>query len=267
MSKKYEKRAIVSFDGECPMQCRHCFTHDLERPLEPDGGLRTPEQIADDLKDQQFDVIYLSRSYENFLDQKKALHLCRILFDRYQKDLLIITRSALEEETVKKLGCLNRDMKQNGHRLFLACSFCGDDSYRISEDAVRCPNPKERMKNLELAHQYGICTILLLRPLFPNVIIPVQECIDLIDKARGIIDGVISSGLIITENILKRLQIERNRIPLMEDGDSEYLENIAKDKVCYVDVEQELALIEDHCQELGLPFFRHSMPALNALAE
>ena len=90
---RYQNRVLVSFDGICPMKCKHCYTYELNLASKN----RSIDQIVLDLNDKKFDVIYLSQSYENFFDEKKGIELVRKLYDCYQKDIFIITSSYLTD--------------------------------------------------------------------------------------------------------------------------------------------------------------------------
>lgn len=261
MLTKYENRELISFDGTCPMNCKHCYTYELDKK----NLFRTSEQLVESLKDKKFDIIYVSQSFENFSNEKDGISLCQQLYNAYKKDIFIITRSFLSDKTIMELSRLNSIMNKEGKELFLAVSLCADISYDITEDTTRCPKPELRLSNLERAHRHNIKTILLLRPIFPNNIIPVKECINLIQQSSGYVAAVISSGLIATDAILKRLNIHRENIKFLAGGDSTYLDNIDPKKVQYLDVELELKEIEECCRTYKLPFFRHSMPALNYL--
>lgn len=259
MKCKYNKRVLVSFDGECPMKCKHCYTYDLEFQ----ESSRTIEQLVQSIEKRHFDIIYISQSYENFIDEKKGLKLCKKLYDTYHKDILIITRSILSDEVLLELKKLNEEMKKNGNQMFLAVSVCADESYGITEDILKCPEPRIRLNNLKKAYNYSIKTILMLRPIFPEKLIPVQECLELIKSSQNYINAVVSGGLIVTDTIIEALHIDMGCIQWSINGDSEYLKDLDKSKVKYIDVKNEMKEIEIYCQSISVPFFRHSMPALN----
>lgn len=258
--KRYEKRLLVSFRGRCPMLCKHCYTYEL-----PGRDEKTIPEIVLEAANQIFDVIYVSQKYENFYDEKQGLSLCQELYAIYQKDILIITRSYLSDAIINQLGTLNKKMQSNGNQLYMAVSLCADQSYAVTESQMICPAPSRRLENLRRGRLQGVKTVLLLRPIFPDVVIPVKECIGLLEQAKHFVDAVVSSGLIVTDTILTRLGLERDMFSYLETGDSEYLSDLENPQ--YLDVDRELALIQKGCKDRKIPFFRHSMPALNYLAE
>ena len=259
----YKTRVMVSFDGYCPLHCKHCYTYELHQRKKQ----RTLDEIVESISGKQFDVIYVSQSYENFQNEKEGIKLCKALYDRYKKDIFIITRSRLQEETIHQMYELNKKMNNNGNRLFLAVSVCAGKSYGITESINLCPTPEARLENLKQAHECKINTLLLIRPLFPDTIIPIKECIQIIQKAKSYIDVVISSGLIVTKRIEEKLQLTNKNIKYAINGDSEYLANLNKEDVKYLDVEEELKKIELYCKNNTIPFYLHSMPALNYISE
>lgn len=261
--KKYQKRVFISFDGKCPMNCLHCFTYELEEKK----NSRKNEELLQELEEKEFDIVYVSQTYENFYEEEKGIDLCKSVYKKYRKDIYIITRSRLSDNGIMELADLNAQMRQKGNRLFVAVSVCGNESYGITEDVNRCPSPNERLKNLEKLYYMGVSTILLVRPLFPDHIISVDECKKLIELSKDYIDVVISSGLIVTDKIIERLGLTEDKLKFLVDGDSEYLANLQQRQVRYLDVEQELQTLDVYCNEIHLPFFRHSLPALNFLVE
>lgn len=261
LKQKYQNRVLVSFGNDCPMKCKHCYTYDLEQ----EKRLKTCDELVEDIKSKDFDIIYISQSYENFIEEDKGVELCQKLYRTYEKDIIIITRSWLSDMTLQRLNDLNDEMSKKGNKLFLAVSLCADNSYIITEDKEKCPSPILRLSNLERAHNHKISTLLLLRPIFPEKVIPIEECIGLIKRASTYIDAVISSGLIVTENIINKLELNMNNIKYLERGDSDYLSNIDRNKIKFLDVENELKSLEEYCKINAIPFFRHSMPALNYL--
>ena len=257
----YRNRAFVSFQGRCPMNCKHCYTYEL--------NYKEQEDIFKDIDGDNIrscDIIYVSQKYENFYDEKKGMIFCEELYKKYKKDMLIITRSCLSNEIMQQMVKLNNNMLHDGHKLYLAISICANRSYSITEDAKICPTPQKRLHNLQRAHNYHIKTLLLFRPIFPDTIIPVNECIELLEQSIDFIDAVVSSGLIVTDSILDRLGLKNVNFRYLEKGDSSYLADLPKDDVRYLDVEKELSSIQKACESRKIPFFRHSIPALNYLS-
>ena len=258
---KFNSRVLVSFEDKCPMNCKHCYTYELDsQPANHDTSA-----IVSKLSAKDFDIIYISQRYENFYDEDRGYALCNELFTKFHKDIFIITRSYLSDKMIQNLCSLNQQMRDEEKNLILAVSVCADRSYHLTENIEMCPTPVQRMHNLYRAHMYGIKTVLMLRPIFPNMIIPVSECTSLISQFSEYIDAVVTSGLIVTDGILERLQLDRHALSYLPHGDSSYLSNLRNKEVLYLDVEAELKEIERISSINKIPCFRHSMPALNAI--
>ena len=261
MINLYKSRTFVSYQGKCPMNCKHCYAHELEYS----SNSNCISEVVNEVDKQEFDIIYVSQRYENFYDEEKGVSLCQALYERHHKDLLIITRSYLSDRLVEKLVQLNKTMQCRGNQLYLAVSICAEQSYSFTEDESVCPTPQQRLLNLKRVHPHHIKTLLFLRPVFPDKVIPAAECISIIKQAKDFTDAVISSGLIVSDAILKRLGLEKASFAYLESGDSSYLADLNQDDILYMDVENELQMIQNECEFFGIPFFRHSMPALNYL--
>lgn len=262
MKIKYQNRALVSFKGKCPMNCKHCYTFDLDDQEE----ISDVSEVVNANIPVDCDIIYVSQRYENFYDEEIGYDLCSSLYEKYHKDIFIITRSVLSDAMMQKLSDLNKQMAMKGHTLYLSVSICADASYAVTEDVKNCPTPSQRISNLQRAHMHGIRTVLMLRPIFPDKIIPISECLSFISQYAYCIDAVVTSGLIVTQNILKRLNLEQNELAYNSTGDSSYLADLQGKDIYYVDVEDELRQIESQCAMNHVPCFRHSMPALNFIA-
>lgn len=256
MKCKYEKRVFVSYDTICPMKCKHCYTYELELREKQ----RTTDELVKSLTDETFDIIYVSKSYENFYDEKKGLLLCESLWKQFHKDIFIITRKRLSDSTISVLARLNQQMRINGNGLYLGVSVSATDSISILENQDFCPNSLDRISNLERAKAAGIKTLLLLRPLLPDNIIPVKEPLQLIEKSKNFVDGVISSGLIVTDQILHRMNLKKDDLKYLEKGDSDYLADLHSNSIRYVDVCVEIQKLRECCLKNEIPFFEHSMP-------
>ena len=130
MKCKYEKRVFVSYDTICPMKCKHCYTYELELREKP----RTADELVKSLTDEIFDIIYVSKSYENFYDEEKGILLCESLWEKFHKDIFIITRRRLSDSTLAALARLNQQMRIKGNGLYLGVSVSANDSASILEN-------------------------------------------------------------------------------------------------------------------------------------
>lgn len=261
MGGKYKKRVFISFDSICPMKCKHCYTYELDLRKKE----RNVDELVNSLDGKEFDVIYVSKSYENFYNERKGIDLCNALWDKFRKDIFVITRRFLTDQGVEQLADLNERMMKSGNRLYLGISVSAIESSFVVEDQEHCSSTIERLQNLKRAKKYGIKTLLIIRPLLPTNMIPVEEPLELIRRSKDFIDAVISSGLIVTDKIQKNLNCDRKDMKYLEYGDSAYLADLQSESVKYVDVRSEIEELRKYCVENGVAFFEHSMTALNAI--
>lgn len=252
-------RTLVSFDDLCPYQCKHCYTLDIPR----DSRNRTAAEIVQGLAGQKFDVVYVSQRRENFCDPMQGLALCESLFEEYGKDLFLITRNVFDEEAIGRLARLRDLMRSRGRSLAAAVSIFAMESYGVSENPYAVPSPQERIAGLKRLSQAGIHTMLLLRPVFPGHIVPVSELLRVIDECREHVQCVVSSGLAVNEPILWRLGLDPQALRYAEGA--EYLDGAMEGSFKFLDVRRELEAVREHCLSAGIPFFSHSMPALNQI--
>lgn len=251
-----KKRAFVSFDELCPYQCKHCYTYGIHRK-----NNRTVDEIVDSISAEEFDIIYVSQKTDNFSNPARGIDLCERLFSRYQKDLFIITRNAFAEDDLSALLKLKQRMEKSARRLFVAVSLNATESIHISEDIEKACTPDKRIEFIKTLALNGFYPILMLRPVFPDRLIPVAECLQLVDELSTYISCVVTSGLGINQDILGRLGLVEADFTFLKD--QEYLNGAIDCEIRFVDVNYELQRIADKCNDLGVPVFSHSIPALN----
>ena len=78
----YRNRTFISFQGKCPMNCKHCYTYELDH--------KEQEDIFKDIDEDSIrscDIIYVSQKYENFHDEKKGMLFCTELYSKYKKEM------------------------------------------------------------------------------------------------------------------------------------------------------------------------------------
>lgn len=253
-----KKRVLVSFDGECPYYCKHCYTYGLKKSVRN----RTISEIVDSVKEEEFDIIYVSQRRENFVVPEEGLELCEALFERYHKDLIAITRNVFDTMQIERLSRLNQKMLSEGRQFFLSVSIPALESADVTENLAYIPSPEERIDFLHRVSDTGIKTFLMLRPLYPEKIIPIAEILELVNKCKEFVSGVVSSGLVTNISILEQLGFDEKDFEYSDNGKSDYLVGAIEDTK-YVDVKKEMKLLSDYCCSVKVPFFEHSMPAIN----
>lgn len=251
------KREFASFSGKCLYACLHCYTFTPNYQVKGENSI---SKIVSSLEGKNPDVIYISGHKENFYEPNQGLELGEKLFETYHCDILMTTRNVFNQEELNRLSKLNTKMKSEGKNLFFCISIPALESYQKLENNPLIPTPYQRIQFLSEVYLKDIITFLTLKPLCPNEFIPIEEILEIVERCKNYATVVLSSGIIVDNFILKRLKnfptsFDFQQAPLME-----CLENDLS--VQYVDVSSELEKIQTLCGQYGIPFFEHSMPAI-----
>lgn len=252
-----EKRVLVSFDDLCPYQCKHCYTLGISRT----NSNRSIETIVKSVAEQEFDIVYVSQRRENFINQNQGIELCEQLFEEYKCHILIITRNVFETQHIERLKKLKSKMATVHKKIVVAVSVFATNSYSVSENPNVLPTPYERLHFLKTLAEEGFDTITMIRPVFPNKFVSVEELYEIVDLCETFDTCIVSSGLAVNENILWQLHIQGSELCYMENV--KYLEGAMEGELRFVDVTQELDSLKKYCKHKNIPFFEHSMSAVN----
>ncbi len=251
------KREFASFSGKCPFACLHCYTYTKKYESK---GKDSICDIVKSLEDKKPDIVYISGHRENFVVPDVGIELGEKLFDTYNCDILMTTRNIFDKKEIERLKELNLKMRSKGKDLFFCISIPALNSYKKLETSPFIPLPEERIDFLKDVYTSGVYTFLTVRPLCPNDFIPISEVLQIIERCKDYVAAVLSSGIIVDEYILKRLE-DFPEIFKSQDGKlTECLKNNIPVK--YVDVLKELKEIKALCESLKLPFYEHSMEAI-----
>ena len=262
MKYSEESRAFASFSGICPYKCLHCYTFSDDFISR---GKNDIDEIISDLKNREFNIVYISGYKENFANAKDGIALIEEIHNTFHCDILLTTRAVFESNYVERLIKLNHSMRSNGNRLYFCVSVPAYQSYKLLEPNPIIPKPEKRLAFLRTLYKNGINTILTIRPLCPNNFIPIAEVLKIIDIVKNECSAVISSGIIVDDFILKNLKSFPEKYDYTEKRIMSCLDNDIKVK--YVCVDNELEQIKKRCTKYGVPFFKNSLPAINYICE
>lgn len=251
------KREFASFSGKCPYACLHCYTF---IPSYQTMGEDSINKIVNRLEGTNPDIIYISGHKENFIVPNQGIELGEKLFDKYHCDIMMTTRNVFCKSEIERLSKLNIRMNEEGKNLFFCVSIPALESYKKLENNPIIPTPEERMHFLSEVYTKGIDTFLTIKPLCPDEFIPIDEALEIINRCKDYSIVVLSSGIVVDNNILKRLK----GFPLDFNSQTEPLMQCLENDIPveYVDVSDELTKIKNLCNEYDVPFFQHSMPAV-----
>jgi len=255
--KKINKRVLISFDDLCPYQCKHCYTLDIKRKSDN----RTISEIVDSIASKEFDVVYVSQRRDNFVIPDEGLELCEEIFKRYKCNIFIITRNIFNKPCIERLLKLKNKMQENDKEIIVAVSVLATHSYTKSENPHIVPSPYERLEFLKELSNNGIKTVVIIRPVFPRHIIPIDELYEIVDICKTFDTCVVSSGLAVNDNIIWRLGLTSEDMCYLEN--TNYLEGAMEGELRFLNVEKELDDLKLYCDKQKVPFFEHTMQSIN----
>lgn len=257
------RRLFVSFNGKCALGCKHCFAAEQTDGVCNDSVADVMNSITKE--PNEFDIIYVSHYKENFVDENVGLELCEKLYDKYQKDLCITSRCVLSEINIRRLKLLNEKMEKNGNHIYWCESVPALESAGITENLNMLPSPRSRIDFLAKLKSMGIYSIVTVRPLFPSSVVETDEINKLLELVHENVDAVITGGLVLTNFIADRLNLDTRGWKFYEQNKSAYLIGAIADQARFVNVDEEIKAMRSKCHELGLPFFSHSTEVIQYL--
>ena len=208
--KMITQRDFVSFSGRCPLHCKHCFASEIvdENVLEIDtkDDIQT---IIKELSKKHFDVVYVSHYKENFYEADAGVDLCEKIYEAYKCDICVTTRCTFSGKPLFRIKELSRMMTSKGNRLSFCISIPALESYSKIENAELIPTPTQRIDFAGQLKAIGINSFISIRPLFPANFISTDEIHRLVDQCGDKIDGILTGGLYVNDNILNNLKFSR----------------------------------------------------------
>lgn len=259
VNRMITERELVSFSGKCPLNCKHCFAKEIVSDDEVENEV---EDVLEQLAGKNFDVVYVSHYKENFFNPEKGINLCEEIYEKYQCDICVTTRCIFTAGLLRRIEKLYKVMKETSNKLTFCISVSAYDSYSRIEDEGLIPTPQQRIDFANQLRKIGITRIVTVRPLFPSSYISTDEVHMIIDKCKGKVDAILTGGIYVNDRILADVGMESGTFTYLENVESDYLVGVEKSFKA-VNVENELNDLEDYCKMQQIPFFRHSMDALN----
>lgn len=252
-------RSFASFGGKCKYKCNHCYTFIDSFNTHHNNSI---SNIIRDLENEKFNTIYISGYNENFIVPEKGIELIEKLYQHFKCNILFTTRNVFNLNHMHRISEINRKMLKERRRLFACVSISAYDSYKKLEPNCIIPSPQERIRFVKELYKNQITTFLTLRPICPNSYIPTIEYLKILEKVDRKCDGVISSGIVVNDQILKKLTGFPSDFKSTTDlimpclhQDGLFVE--------YVNVEEELINIKKKCEEIGVPFYKCSIEAIS----
>jgi DNA repair photolyase len=217
-------------------------------------------EIVNSIKKKDFDIIYVSQKNDNFSNPDRGIELCEKLFVEHNSNIFGITRNVFDDNQLRRLSKLNNNMIKKGKRLFIGVSIAALNSYGITENANIVANPEKRIEFVRKLSSHGIRNAVLIRPIYPNKVIPITEIDKLIDVLKHKTDCIVVGGLGINDTILHNLKMNENDF---EYEIVPYLDGAIDCEIKFVNVREEIAHLKSKCLSLEMPLFEHSISAIN----
>lgn len=246
----------------CTYSCAHCYVHADFTKYET---LEISE-IIEFLRSRrsEFDIVYVSGDTDSFSRPRtqKGIDLLRGIA-QLNCDVLFTTRAPLQANDISQIGRISEDLRQNGKLLFGCVSISRLRSAPHVESKP-VPSPEQRIDVLRALHAAGLIAVLAVRPFLP--VIPATEYGEIISLCKEFTDVVLGEVWYCDqEGILEDFVLGTgNR--LTDDFEEKRMDFDANEKTWRV---YRGSAAEAHsrriCDELGIPFFMRSRPAIELI--
>ncbi len=232
IKEKFEQRGLV-LDKErvltysklyCPLECRYCFSGDLQFEQQKGVAYLSAEQLElmrvlpDEIR-----LIMLGCDTEFFQNRTDALNTLEEL-SGLGRNISLVTKMYLTPDFIKKLKDVDDCLRDKGNSLTLSFSIPCIESANAWEP--KAPKPEMRIRSLHMAYDSQLDTLVAVRPLLP--ILSNDELRSIIEATSNYCKGYYSGPLYMKEvetsllGDLSNLNIERIQPHWMPDGNMFY---------------------------------------------
>lgn len=266
MSKeKFEQNGLV-LDKErvltysqlyCPLECRYCFSGDLQFEQQKGVAYLSTEQLEllHKLPDE-IRLIMLGCDTEFFQNRVNALSTLEEL-SNLGRDISLVTKMYLAPDIIKKLKDLDNRLRNGGNSLTLSFSIPCIESANTWEP--KAPKPETRIESLHTAFDSQLDTLVAIRPLLPTL--SNDELCSIVESTSKYCRGYYSGPLYVKEieaSLLgdsSNLRIERMQPHWMPSGNMFY--KIEKDG--------QMEFLRDTVEKSGNRLFEGAAEAIGAI--
>lgn len=247
----------------CTYSCSFCYVQD--------GFSKYKNMSVHDIcnflveNQQDFEIIYISGDTDSFAPPRtsQGLELLTHISEKIDKDVLFTTRMVFSDEEMEKIINVKDKLMKKGKDLFACISITSPIGER-SIEPIPIKTIEERIKQLASFKDNNIFSILAMRPFLP--IYKMEQYKELILKVYEKVDCVLGERWyfhqddIIYKRVMEGKKINSGNIVLEEmDFDNNFdLWNLWYD-------EQLETEIKELCNQLGVPFYMRSVPAIEYL--
>jgi DNA repair photolyase len=165
---KIDKERILTYSQvSCPIECKYCFSDDIEHGQEQ-GVAYLNEKQLELLRGlpEEVRIIMPGCDTEFFQDRNEALRIIKCLAELH-KDIALITKLNLNKQFLEEIKKIEQRLKSSGDVMTLSYSIPCYESSRKWEP--KAPSPENRIRSLRDANGLGLNTMVAIRPLLPDV--------------------------------------------------------------------------------------------------
>jgi DNA repair photolyase len=191
-----DKERVLSYSKLiCPLGCKYCFSDGISNAQEKSAVYLSEEQsdLLENLPDT-VKTIMLGCDTEFFQNKQEAISTIKKL-SVLGKDLSVITKLNLGDDSVENLKVISEDMNKRGNIVTFSVSIpCFESSYKWEPKA---PKVEDRIETLKRISDAGIDSMVAIRPLIPNL--DKSEIDKIIDQTNSYVFGYYSGPLYIKD--------------------------------------------------------------------
>lgn len=241
----------------CTYSCPFCYVHADFLSY----ATMTIDETIDWLKDNKsdFNIIYVSGDTDTFAAPRtnSGIELLERLTD-FKVDILFTTRAVFNNEQLLKIGHIQNKQKEN-NKLLIGCVSIAQFNHQYLEPKP-IPPPSERIEQLNNFLDLGLVSIFAMRPFLP--VIPVEEYIQLINFAYGKFHILLGEVWYADKNGILEAGVIKDKSMKVDYSEHkmDFDENTMMWKV--FEAKEIKQAVEKKCNELNIPFFMRSKPAI-----
>lgn len=201
---KLDKERVLTYSKLiCPLDCTYCFVDEMNQEQERNVSYLSLEQInlLQNLP-EYIKLIMLGCDTEFFQNKKDALDVLNKL-KGLGRDISVITKLPLNQETIESLALIAKEMEGNGNIFSFSVSLPCLSSESLQKYEPKVTTPEKRIETLKNVSMSGIPTMLAIRPLIPDI--GNEEIEGIVEMTKDFVVGYYSGPLYLKQDKVKLL--------------------------------------------------------------
>ncbi|OGU05836.1 MAG: hypothetical protein A2075_12630 [Geobacteraceae bacterium GWC2_58_44] len=262
----WENRAMVSLGpisdkAHCYFQCPFCYVNSSYLSFQRKTIIEIIDWLS--LYSGRYDIVYISGDTDSFAGspkrQEMAVELVEAISNNFHVEIMITTRAVIQKSHIRRLQNVSDKLRAKGLNFFACVSITQFTHEYLEPKPI--PSVVDRISQLAEFKKAGMITVLAMRPFLP--IVPVSDYIEILDRCKEYVDIVLGKAWYADD-------AGKMDSAIMGANIREYAFNLERmdfdtNKAMWKvfapqDVE---AKVEDMCDQIGIPFFMRSRPAID----